>query len=228
MKKLLLGILFIIFAVSCGNNPEAVVSKFIDNVKSKNMEEASKYIADKNAADDLGKIEYNSEEQKLFFETLFKNMKYKIVKTEKKDENISIVTVEVENVDMYKVFLDVFKKRVKNSFESNGGNQIPLEEEFKNTLGSKDVPLTKNTTQFIVVKTKEGNRIQLRPENVDVMLGKFNTALQNLENLGKEEHEMTQEAPSEPGKAPENNANQNEEKKEAPKAEQKQKLEEPK
>lgn len=223
MKKLLLGMLLIVFVISCGNKPETVVSKFIDNVKKKNLEEASKYIADKNVGEELKFIEYNNPEQELFFETLFKNMKYKIVKTEKKDENTSIVTAEVENVDIQKVFLTVFKKRVKDSFSNNADNSVSLEEDFKTVLESKDVPLTKNTTEFVVVKTDKGNKIHITPENIDVMFGKINTTLKNLNNLGEEEPKVTEEA-----KSSDAIVNTTEEKKEAPKAEQKQKLEEPK
>lgn len=223
MKKLLLGMLLIVFVISCGNKPETVVSKFIDNVKKKNLEEASKYIADKNVGEELKFIEYNNPEQELFFETLFKNMKYKIVKTEKKDENTSIVTAEVENVDIQKVFLTVFKKRVKDSFSNNADNSVSLEEDFKTVLESKDVPLTKNTTEFVVVKTDKGNKIHITPENIDVMFGKINTTLKNLNNLGEEEPKVTEEV-----KSSDAIVNTTEEKKEAPKAEQKQKLEEPK
>ena len=38
MKKLLLGVLFIILIASCGTKPEAVVTKFIDNVKEKKFD----------------------------------------------------------------------------------------------------------------------------------------------------------------------------------------------
>ena len=47
MKKLLLGVLMFILVISCGEKPETVVSKFIDNIKEKKFDEASKYSLNK-------------------------------------------------------------------------------------------------------------------------------------------------------------------------------------
>ena len=103
MKKLLLGVLMFILVISCGEKPETVVSKFIDNIKEKKFDEASKYSVNKDFRKDL-KLEYNNKMQQLFFETLFENIKYEIVGKEKQGD-MTIVTVSVENVDVQKVFL---------------------------------------------------------------------------------------------------------------------------
>ena len=96
MKKILLGVFIFILIISCGENPETVVSKFIDNVKEKKFDEASKYSVNKDFTKDL-KLEYNNKMQQLFFETLFKNIKYEIVGKEKQGD-VTIITVSVENV----------------------------------------------------------------------------------------------------------------------------------
>ena len=54
-------------------------------------------------------------------------------------------------------------------------------------MDSKDIPKVKNITKFLVVKTKEGNKISVTAENVDVLFGNLNSTLSNLDKLGEEE-----------------------------------------
>ena len=199
MKKILLGIFMFLLIISCGENPETVVSKFIDNVKEKKFDEASKYSVNKDFTKDL-KLEYNNKMQQLFFETLFKNIKYEIVGKEKQG-GVTIITVSVENVDTQKVFMMIFQKLLKDTFSQS--NTPPIEEEFKKVLESKEVPKAKNVTKFVVVKTKEGNKINVTAENIDVLFGKLNTTLANLNTLGTDgeeendnENQILQEGPN--------------------------------
>ena len=197
MKKLLLGVLMFILVISCGEKPETVVSKFIDNIKEKKFDEASKYSLNKDFTKDL-KLEYNNKMQQLFFETLFKNMKYEIVGKEKQGD-MTIVTVSVENVDVQKVFLMIYQALLKDTFSENSAPNI--EDEFKKILESKDVPKQKNTTKFVVVKTKEGNTVNVTAENIDVLFGKINTTFSNLNTLGADtddenDTQVRQEGPS--------------------------------
>lgn len=185
MKKVLLSILLVICAISCVNKPETIVSKFIDNVKEKKIEEAAKYTSNSDFIGNIG-LEYNNKVQELLFETLFKNMKYEIVNTEKKDKDTTVVTVNIENVDTHKVFLTIFSKMFQEAFSNNGG-ATSIEDEFNKILSSNEVPMAKNTTQFTVVKTKKGNKIEITPENIDILFGKLNTTLSSLNNLGEEE-----------------------------------------
>ena len=197
MKKLLLGVLMFILVISCGEKPETVVSKFIDNIKEKKFDEASKYSLNKDFTKDL-KLEYNNKMQQLFFETLFDNIKYEIVGKEKQGD-MTIVTVSVENVDVQKVFLMIYQALLKDTFSENSAPNI--EDEFKKILESKDVPKQKNTTKFVVVKTKEGNKVKLTTENIDVLFGKINTTFSNLNTLGADtddenDTQVRQEGPS--------------------------------
>ena len=197
MKKLLLGVLMFILVISCGEKPETVVSKFIDNIKEKKFDEASKYSLNKDFTKDL-KLEYNNKMQQLFFETLFKNMKYERVGKEKQGD-MTIVTVSVENVDVQKVFLMIYQALLKDTFSENSAPNI--EDEFKKILESKDVPKQKNTTKFVVVKTKEGNKVNVTAENIDVLFGKINTTFSNLNTLGADtddenDTQVRQEGPS--------------------------------
>ena len=190
MKKLLVGILLLILNVRCGNRAETVVSKFIDNVKEKKIEKAFKdYVVNKEAEGSMH-LEYNNKTQQLLFEKLFENLEYKIVKTNKEDANTSVVTVEITNIDVKKVFKKMFEKIVQDTFsnESNGGSSS--EDEFKSIIESKNVPKSTYTTDFVVVKTENGNKIEITPENMDVLLGKLITTLQNPGNLDDNDQEQ--------------------------------------
>ena len=209
MKKLLVGILLLILTVSCGNRAETVVSKFIDNVKEKKIEKAFKdYVVNKEAEGSMH-LEYNNKTQQLLFEKLFENLEYKIVKTKKEDANTSVVTVEITNIDVKKVFKKMFEKIVQDTFsnESNGGSSS--EDEFKSIIESKNVPKSTYTTDFVVVKTEKGNKIEITPENMDVLLGKLITTLQNPGNLDDNDQEQ-QTGVSEDGPSAEDTQKPNE------------------
>ena len=183
MKKLLVGILLLILTVSCGNRAETVVSKFIDNVKEKKIEKAFKdYVVNKEAEGSMH-LEYNNKTQQLLFEKLFENLEYKIVKTNKEDANTSVVTVEITNIDVKKVFEKMFEKVVQDTFSKGNSDNVSFEDEFKSVIESKNVPKSTYTTDFVVVKTENGNKIEITPENMDILLGKLTTTLKNLGNL---------------------------------------------
>ena len=146
MKKLLLGVLFIILIASCGTKPEAVVTKFIDNVKEKKFDEANKYALNQELTNDV-KLQYNNTFQQLLFEKLFSNMNYEIVGTEKQDKDITVVTVSVENIDTKKVFLDLFTKMFQSAFSDNG-KKHKIKKELKATMETANDPKAKNTTKF--------------------------------------------------------------------------------
>lgn len=190
MKKLLVGILLLILTVSCGNRAETVVSKFIDNVKEKKIEKAFKdYVVNKEAEGSMH-LEYNNKTQQLLFEKLFENLEYKIVKTKKEDANTSVVTVEISNIDVKKVFKKMFEKIVQDTFSNESNSDSSSEDEFKSIIESKDVPKSTYTTDFVVVKTEKGNKIEITPENMDVLLGKLITTLQNPGNLDDNDQEQ--------------------------------------
>ncbi|BBM56640.1 hypothetical protein JMUB4039_0618 [Leptotrichia trevisanii] len=194
MKKILLGIFMLLCIVSCGSGPDKTVSKFIDNVKAEKMKEAAKYAIDDSFEGNLD-VKYNNKIQELLFKTLLKNLEYKIVKTEKQDDETTIVTVEVTNVDVEKVFLQVFKKMTQETFSGNGSHSMSVDDRFKEELEAKDKPKSKNVTKFVVKKTANGEKIVLTAENIDVLLGKLNTTLSNLNTLGGTEEETAVELP---------------------------------
>ena len=194
MKQILLGIFMLLCIVSCGSGPDKTVSKFIDSVKAEKMKEAAKYAIDDSFEGNLD-VKYNNKIQELLFKTLLKNLEYKIVKTEKQDNETTIVTVEVTNVDVEKIFLQVFKKMTQETFSGNGSHLMSVDDRFKEELEAKDKPKSKNVTKFVVKKTANGEKIVLTAENIDILLGKLNTTLSNLNTLGGAEEETAVELP---------------------------------
>ena len=194
MKKILLGIFMLLCIVSCGSGPDKTVSKFIESVKAEKMKEAAKYAIDDSFEGNLD-VKYNNKIQELLFKTLLKNLEYKIVKTEKQDNETTIVTVEVTNVDVEKIFLQVFKKMTQETFSGNGSHLMSVNDRFKEELEAKDKPKSKNVTKFVVKKTANGEKIVLTAENIDILLGKLNTTLSNLNTLGGAEEETAVELP---------------------------------
>ncbi|AMD94807.1 hypothetical protein [Leptotrichia sp. oral taxon 847] len=181
MKKILLGMLFFIFLTSCGNSSEKTVSKFIDNLKAGKTSEAGKYTTDENFEKNF-KQTYDNQSQELLFKSLLKNINYKIVKSEKQSEDTSIVTVEVENIDTKKFFLQFFKNISSNTFSKTSPKKTS-EEILKETLEDKDLPKAKNTTKFMVKKSSDTEKIALTGENLEVLLGKINTTFSNLDTI---------------------------------------------
>ena len=194
MKKILLGIFMLLCIASCGSGLDKTVSKFIESVKAEKMKEAAKYAIDDSFEGNLD-VKYNNKIQELLFKTLLKNLEYKIVKTEKQDNETTIVTVEVTNVDVEKIFLQVFKKMTQETFSGNGSHLMSVDDRFKEELEAKDKPKSKNVTKFVVKKTANGEKIVLTAENIDVLLGKLNTTLSNLNTLGGAEEETAVELP---------------------------------
>ena len=194
MKKLLLGIFMLLCLVSCGSGPSDTVSKFINNIKAGKPKEAAKYAIDDCFEVNL-EVTYTNKTQELLFKTLLKNLEYKIIGTEKQDSDTTIVTVEVTNLDVQKVFLQVFQKMSQEVFTNKDSKPLSAEERFKQELEAKDKPKIKNTTKFVVKKTPQGEKVVVTAENVDVLLGKLNTTLLNLGNLGKTDEETSVELP---------------------------------
>ena len=194
MKKLLLGIFMLLCLVSCGSGPSDTVSKFINNIKAGKPKEAAKYAIDDGFEGNL-EVTYTNKTQELLFKTLLKNLEYKIIGTEKQDNDTTIVTVEVTNLDVQKVFLQVFQKMSQEVFTNKDSKPLSAEERFKQELEAKDKPKIKNTTKFVVKKTPQGEKVVVTAENVDVLLGKLNTTLLNLGNLGKTDEETSVELP---------------------------------
>ena len=90
MKKILLGMLFLIFLTSCGgNSSEKTVAKFIDNLKAGKTTEAGKYTTDANFVKNFEQS-YISQSQEQLYKTLLKNINTKLL-TQKNKVTIQVL-----------------------------------------------------------------------------------------------------------------------------------------
>jgi hypothetical protein len=164
--------------VSCGKQADNTVEKFIDNIKNKKIDAAMKYVKNEDIAENM-EISYTNKTQEAIFEALFKNMNYKLLQTKKESDELTIVRVEIENVDIKGVFIRLFEETVQDMSVGGEGSkaddQSSLEKKLIEILKDKNVPKIKAVTDFAVYKTKEGNKIELTPDNVNIMFGQISS-----------------------------------------------------
>jgi hypothetical protein len=199
MKRLFFLIIVCLFMVSCGKQADGTVEKFIDNIKNKKIDAAMKFVKDENVAKnvEIMEISYKNKTQEAIFEALFKNMNYKILQTKKESDEKTIVKVEIENVDVKGVFSRLFEETMNDIGVSDGTSKADdhssLEKKLIAILNDKNVPKIKATTEFTVYKTKDGNKIELTPDNVNVMFGQIYTSIERFEKSGESSEEKKTE-----------------------------------
>ena len=142
-------------------------------------------------------ISYRNKTEEAIFEALFKNMNYKVLQTKKESDELTIVKVEVENVDIKGVFMRLFEETMKDMSAGGEGSKADdhssLEKKLIEILNDKNVPKIKAVTEFAVYNTKEGNKIELTPDNVNIMFGQISS----LGGFAKSD-ETTEEKKTEP------------------------------
>ncbi len=181
MKKIFFLVTMCLLLVSCGSKADSTVTKFIDNIKNKKIDAAMKYTKNEDFVHENMDIKYGNKTQEMLFESLFKNLDYKVIQTKKESEDLTTVNVEVENVDLKEVFNKLFEETVKDvtSGKSKADNTY-LENKLAEILNGKEVPKIKATTEFKVYKTKDGRKIDLTSDNINVLFGKIYTSIDGL------------------------------------------------
>ena len=140
-----------------------------------------KYVKNENVAKDMEimEISYKNKTQEAIFEALFKNMNYKVLQTKKESDELTIVKVEIENVDIKGVFMRLFEETIQDMSAggevSKADDHSTLEKKLIEILNDKNVPKTKAVTEFAVYNTKDGNKIELTPDNVNIMFGQISS-----------------------------------------------------
>ena len=199
MKKLFFLIIICLFMVSCGKQADNTVEKFIDNIKNKKIDAAMKYVKNEDVAKNMEimEISYKNKTQEAIFEALFKNMNYKILQTKKESDELTIVKVEIENVDIKGVFMRLFEETMQDMSAGGEGSKADdhntLEKKLIEILNDKNVPKIKAITEFAVHNTKEGNKIELTPDNVNIMFGQIYSSLDGFAKSGESSDEKKTE-----------------------------------
>ena len=200
MKRLFFLIIICLFMVSCGKQADNTVEKFIDNIKNKKIDAAMKYVKNEDVAKNMEIIDvsYKNKTQEAIFEALFKNMNYKVLQTKKESDELTIVKVEIENVDIKGVFIRLFEETINDMSAGGEGSKADdhssLEKKLIEILNDKNVPKIKAVTEFAVYKTKEGNKIELTSDNVNIMFGQILTSFEGF----MKSDEVSEEKKTEP------------------------------
>ncbi len=194
MKKLFFLVTMCLLLVSCGSKADNTVTKFIDNIKNKKIDAAMKYTKNEDFVHDNMNIAYGNKTQEMIFETLFREMNYKVIQTKKESDELTVVKVEIENIDLGEVFTKLMVETVKDVKDvKDGGSSVSheyLEKKLSEILQSNDLPKLKATTEFKVYKTKDGSKIDLSSDNINVMFGKIYTS---IEHFGKTKNSNDEE-----------------------------------
>lgn len=181
MKKLFFLVTICLLLVGCGSKADNTVTKFIDNIKNKKIDAAMKYTKNEDFVHKNMDIAYGNKTQEMIFETLFRDMDYKVIQTKKESNDLTIVKVEVKNVDLKEVFNKLMVETIKDIKDGDSSvSDEYLEKKLSEILKSKDLPKLKATTEFKVYKTKSGSKIDLSSDNINVMFGKIYTSIESF------------------------------------------------
>lgn len=182
MKKFIFLITLILSIISCGLKPEQTVEKFLENVKTQNIQQAVELTSNKEFTKNLNN-NFNNDIQKKFFEELYKNLEYKIINSSEQEDKTIIVNVEITNIDVQDLLIQVFQKSVQKAFL--GAKGVNIEEEIISLLNSQDLNKKKVLDQYVVEKVGKKYKVKLNSTNVDNIFGGYYTSILGISNIGK-------------------------------------------
>ena len=188
----LLVVFSCVFAlVGCGEikKAETTVNGMFNAFKNINFEEAQKYV-------DLDDINLSSENDlannsKLIMETIFANLNYEIISSEKIDNNNVVVKTKITVTDMKPVLGDFFAKALEYAFSNAFAQPQPTEEETKKKMeeifvecaSKPELAMVTNEIDIKVSKN-QNNKWKVLTDDVFVnaLIGGFLDAAEDLEN----------------------------------------------
>ncbi len=182
MKKNIFLVLLSFLLFGCGLAPEKTVDSFLSSIQNKRIEEAISYTENKSFSKNL-EINYTNEIQKQFFDILYQNLNYEILNTVIEEDKSVVVNVSIENVDVQKVFLEVFQSMFKKAFEGN--TNVSIEDEIKNALKNPNLAKVKVVDQYTLVKKSGQYKIKITSHNIDIIFGGYYSTISNLTDLGR-------------------------------------------
>lgn len=188
----LLVVFSCVFAlVGCGEikKAETTVNGMFNAFKNINFEEAQKYV-------DLDDINLSSENDlannsKLIMETIFANLNYEIISSEKIDNNNVVVKTKITVTDMKPVLGDFFAKALEYAFSNAFAQPQPTEEETKKKMeeifvecaSKPELAMVTNEIDIKVSKNQNNEwKVLTDDVFVNALLGGFLDAAEDLEN----------------------------------------------
>ena len=182
LKKItVLGLIFILLTTlltGCGEarQAESTVRKMFSAFQKLDFEGAQSYID----VDELASAEDDDPEQnKMFMKVLFDKLEYKIISSEKIDDNTVMVKAAITNLDMKPVMGEYFKAALEYAFSHLFADPQPTEEEqnaemekiFAECVENAETEKVTNEVDIKVVKTEDGWKVESDTKLANAMLG---------------------------------------------------------
>ena len=199
MKKFLALLLTccLMFALTgCGEikKAETAVNGMFSTFKNLDFEEAQKYVN----VEDITKIyEEENENAMLIMETVFDNLSYEIISSEKVDNNTVVVTTKITATNMKPVLGEFFGKAMEYAFANAISDPQPTEEETNKKMEEilvdcasvPDLETVTNEVDIKVIKNENKEwKIEVDDTVADALLGGLIEATEELGNaFGTEE-----------------------------------------
>ena len=165
---------------------EKTVTKMFKALKNYNLEEAQKYVD----VDEISSKADTNENSTLFMKTAFESIDYKIVSSEKIDENNVIVNASISAIDMKPIMAEFFTKAMQYAFSYAFSETQPTEEEqnqkmeeiLVECITKPDLSKVTNEIPVKVVKTDDEWKIETSEIFANAILGGLIDAANELNN----------------------------------------------
>ena len=190
ITAIILTLILILSLTGCGEikKAETAVNGMFTAFKSLNFEEAQKYVN----VDEITKAgEEANENSMLIMETVFDNLSYEIISSEKIDNETVIVKTKVTATDMKPVLGEFLAKALEYAFSNAFANPQPTEEETNKKMeeilvecaSKPDLATVTNEVDIKVIKTESKDwKIEADDAVVNALLGGLADAAKEMEN----------------------------------------------
>lgn len=185
----ILALVLLLSLTGCGEikKAETTVNGMFTAFKNTDIEAAAKYVdVDEINASEDGSDSISIE---LVMKTIFNKLDYKIISSEKVDDNTVKVKTEITVTDMKPVLGEFFTNAMQYAFSTAFSNPQPTEEEtnkkmeemFIESASKEDLATVTNEVDITVVKT-ENNEWKVKSDDTfaDALLGGLITAGEEL------------------------------------------------
>ena len=190
ITAIILTLILTLSLTGCGEikKAETAVNGMFTAFKSLNFEEAQKYVN----VDEITKAgEEANENSMLIMETVFDNLSYEIISSEKVDSETVIVKTKVTATDMKPVLGEFLTKAFEYAFSNAFANPQPTEEETNKKMeeilvecaSKPDLATVTNEVDIKVIKTESKDwKIEADDAVVNALLGGLADAAKEMEN----------------------------------------------
>ena len=190
ITAIILTLILTLSLTGCGEikKAETAVNGMFTAFKNLNFEEAQKYVN----VDEITKAgEEANENSMLIMETVFDNLSYEIISSEKVDKETVVVKTKVTATDMKPVLGEFLAKALEYAFSNAFADPQPTEEETNKKMeeilvecaSKPDLATVTNEVDIKVIKTESKDwKIEADDAVVNALLGGLADAAKEMEN----------------------------------------------